>query len=234
VTRLPYSSPARSIRAILLLASFTASPALAQDSTPPPELPAQIELLETHIRFESNGDSRKEVHTRVRINNELGARQFARLSFDYNRACQQIEFPQLRITHAGGGTADILPSATSDQPNPAVVNAPAYQDVRVKSVRILGLAPGDTLEYRVVTSTSHHPLAPYFWTSHSFDHSGIVTHESFEMDLPFSADITGQHSPLHVSPATPLTSVDRSEVSGSGRFTYRWQFNNSSSASART
>jgi len=89
-----------------------------------------------------------------------GARQFARLSFDYNRSFQQIEFPQLRVTHSSGGTADILPSAISDQPNPAVVNAPAYQDVRVKSVRILGLAPNDLLEYRVVTTTTNHHHPP--------------------------------------------------------------------------
>ena len=49
---------------------------------------AQIELLETKYRFETNGDSRKEVHTRVRINNELGVRQFARLNFDFNRGFQ--------------------------------------------------------------------------------------------------------------------------------------------------
>src|ERR1700746_3991910 len=36
-----------------------------------PELPFQIQLLETHIRFEANGDSRKEVHTIVKINNIL-------------------------------------------------------------------------------------------------------------------------------------------------------------------
>ena len=55
----------------------------AKPSPPPekPENPAQIELLETHYRFEVNGDSRKEVHTRVHINNELGVRQFARINF---------------------------------------------------------------------------------------------------------------------------------------------------------
>jgi len=124
--------------------------------------PAQIELLETRYRFEANGDSRKEVHTRVHINNELGVRQFARINFDYNRSFQSIEIPLVHITHPSGGTADILPSAITDSPNPAVVNAPAYQDVRVKSVRILGLAPGDTLEYRIITTTTHHPLAPDF------------------------------------------------------------------------
>jgi len=113
--------------------------------------------LETRVRFEANGDSRKEVHTRVHINNELGARQFARLAFDFNRSFQQIEFPLLRVTHSGGGTADILPSAISDQPNPAVVNAPAYQDVRVKSVRILGLA---TYRHLRISRSHDHVASP--------------------------------------------------------------------------
>ncbi|PYU02127.1 MAG: hypothetical protein DMG34_17015, partial [Acidobacteria bacterium] len=106
---------------------------------------AQIELLETKYRFETSGDSRKEVRARVRINNELGVRQFARLNFDFNRSFQAVDVPQVRITHASGGIADILPSAITDNPNPAVLDAPAYQDVRVKSVRILGLQPGDLL-----------------------------------------------------------------------------------------
>jgi Domain of Unknown Function with PDB structure (DUF3857) len=151
---------------------------------PAPKLPAEIELLETRIRFETDGSSRKEVHARVKINDELGARQFARLNFDLNRSFEQIEIPLVRITHPSGGTADVLPSAITDTPNPAVTKAPAYQDVRVKSVRILGLAPGDTLEYRVITTASNPPLKPAEWPSHTFDHSGVVAHEIFELDLP--------------------------------------------------
>ena len=152
----------------------------------PAENPAQIELLETRIRFEANGDSRKEVHARVHINNELGVRQFARLNFDYNRSFESVEIPLVHITHPSGGSADILPSAITDNPNPAVVNYPAYHDVRVKSVRILGLEPGDTLEYRVITAVSHHPLAPDFWLDHSFDRTGVVSEEHFQIVLPAS------------------------------------------------
>ncbi|MGB2899253.1 MAG: hypothetical protein WBB89_08315, partial [Candidatus Acidiferrum sp.] len=66
----------------------------AKVSTPAePENPAQIELLETRYRFEASGDSRKEVHTRVKINSELGVRQFARLNFDYNRSFESIDLP---------------------------------------------------------------------------------------------------------------------------------------------
>jgi hypothetical protein len=230
VKQLPYASSLRLVSVLIFLCAFPdhavrcqepASPATtpaqkpAEPSEKPPELPAQIELLETRVRFEANGDSRKEVHARVHINNELGARQFARLAFDYNRSFQQIEFPLVRVTHSGGGTADILPRAISDQPNPAVVDAPAYQDLRVKSVRILGLAPSDTLEYRVVTTTSHHPLAPDFWLDHTFDRSGVVAEELFEVDVPAACQIQWR-----INPATP---ADRPETSDAARITYRWQ-----------
>lgn len=149
-----------------------------------PALPFQIQLLETHIRFEANGDSHKEVHTIVKINDLAGARQFSRLGFDYNRAFQQVEIPLVKISHANGGTSEILPSAITDAPNPAVEKFPAYNDVRVKSVRILGLQDGDTIEYRVITTTTKHPLAPDFWLEHTFDRSGQVLEEQYELDLP--------------------------------------------------
>src|SRR5713101_8101535 len=181
------------------------------------EIPGQIELLETRIRFETNGDSRKEVHARVHIHNELGVRQFARLNFDYNRSFESVDLPLVHITHASGGTADILPSAITDNPNPAVVNAPAYQDVRVKTVRILGLEPGDLLEYRVIRTVSHHPLAPDFWFQHTFDRTGVVLREVFELDLPISHQVQ-----MRINPATPATSIERSGEGDSARSMYRW------------
>jgi hypothetical protein len=192
----------------------------------PSEIPAQIELLETHIRFESNGDSRKEVHTRVHINNGLGVGQFSRLAFDFNRCFQQIEIPLVHITHASGGTADILPSAITDQANPAVAHAPAYQDVRVKSIRILGLAPGDNLEYRIVTTTTHHPLAPDFWLDHSFDRTGVVSQEVFEIDIPASRRVE-----MRINPRTPATSIEKSGGTDSDRKLYRWQRSATTAAS---
>ncbi|HET6931666.1 MAG TPA: DUF3857 domain-containing protein [Candidatus Acidoferrum sp.] len=168
-----------------------------------PSLPFQIQLLETHIRFETNGDSRKEVHTIVKINDLAGARQFARLGFDYNRAFQQVEISLVRISHANGGTSEILPGAITDAPNPTVEKFPAYHDVRVKSVRILGLQDGDTIEYRVMTTTTNHPLAPDFWLEHTFDRSGQVLQEEYELDLPAS-----------LAPATLMVVEDQQTRSG--------------------
>jgi hypothetical protein len=228
---LSFHSLLRALTLSFLLASLNSALTKAQQSpqkptekptasavTPAePQNPAQFELLETKHRFEANGDSRKEVHARVHINSELGVRQFARLNFDYNRSFQSVEIPLVHITHPSGGTADILPSAITDYPNPAVVNAPAYQDVRVKSVRILGLAPGDNLEYRIITATTHHPLAPDFWLDHSFDRTGVVTQEVFEIDLPASRQIQ-----IRINPATPATSTEKSGEADAARSIYRW------------
>jgi len=184
------------------------------------QTPAQIELLETHMRFEFDGASRKEVHARVRINTELGTRQFARLNFDYNRAFETVEIPVARITHASGGTADILPSAVTDQPNPIVVDAAAYQDIRRKTVRILGLQPTDILEYRVVTTT-HAPLAPDFYLFHTFAKDAIVTQEQFELDLPSSRAVQLRVNPAK-APSYEGKTGDGSEARIIRRWEYRW------------
>jgi transglutaminase-like putative cysteine protease len=191
-------------------------PDKSSEKAVPEQHPAQIELLETKVRFEANGDSRKEVHALVKIQSELGVRQFAQLNFDFNRSFESVEIPMVHITHSSGGTADILPSAVSDHPNPAVVNFPAYQDVRVKSVRVLGLQPSDTLEYRVIRTVSHHPLAPDFWFEHSFDHSGVVQTEDFVLDLPASVKV-------QVNPATPADSVQKSDGNDGARNIFHWR-----------
>ena len=117
------------------------------------------------------------------------------MGFEYDRAFQTIEIPLVKISHANGGTSEILPSAITDVVNPAVEKFPAYQDLRVKAVRILGLQDGDTLEYRVITTTTKPPLAPDFWLEHTFDRSGQVQSEIYELELPARAShFNDQHA----------------------------------------
>jgi hypothetical protein len=191
----------------------TAAPAKSEK----PRLPFQIQLLETTIRFEANGDSRKEVHTIVKIINILGAQQFARISFDYNRSFQTIEIPLVRVSHANGGTSEVLPSAVTDAPSAAADPFPAYHDVRVKSVRILGLQEEDTLEYRVVTVTTKSPMAPDFWLEHTFDRSGQVLEEHYELDLPGSRKID-----FRANPGAEATSKEKTGSGAMERDVYRW------------
>jgi hypothetical protein len=190
-------------------------------------IPFQIQLLETHVRFEVNGDSRKEVHTIVKLNNAVGAHEFSRIAFDYNRAFQQVEIPMLRVTHVNGGTSEVLPSAITDAVNPAVEKYPAYQDVRVKSVRILGLQEGDSVEYRVITTTAKHPLAPDFWLEHNFDRTGQVLEEHYELDLPAARPVQ-----VAIAPSTPATKTERTGDGNSARVLYSWRLSASATANS--
>jgi hypothetical protein len=263
------SIPLKSLRLFAAISVLSVcQPARCQQPAPPaaekpeakpaaPETPAQIELLETRIRFEANGTSRKEVHVRVHINSELGVRQFSRLTFDFNRSYEQIEIPLVHITHASGGSADILPSAVTDQPNSAVTGAPAYQDVRVKSVRILGLEPSDILEYRVITTGTAYTFSagtldparpPDFWFDHSFNNTGVISREIFELDLPASRleparypatpedpagipppdggaltkQLAQPNASLRIWSRIPETSKTRTEEKDSARVLYTW------------
>ena len=193
------------------------SPAAKDKKPEKPPLPFQIQLLDTKIRFEANGDSRKEVHTIVKIINILGVQQFGRISFDYNRSFQTVEIPLVQISHANGGTSEVLPSAVTDAPTAAANPFQAYHDVRTKSVRILGLQEGDTVEYRVITNTQNAPLAPDFWLEHTFDRSGQVLEEHYELNLPPSRKID-----LRVNPKTPVTTTDESGEGQARSRIQRW------------
>ncbi len=195
-----------------------APPAAAPEKSQAPQLPFQIQLLETRIRFDANGDSRKEVHTIVKINNILGARQFGRLAFDYNRSFQSVELPFVRFSHANGGVSEILPSAISDAPASAVEKYSDFHEFRTKSVRILGLQEGDTVEYRVVITTTHSPWAPEFWVEHLFDRSGQVLEERYELQLPSSRTVQ-----LHAAPDLPSAAVHTMEGADRDYVSHLWQ-----------
>ncbi len=183
-----------------------------------PEAPFTIERLETHVRFEADGSSRREQHAVYHINTEEGARQLAQQSLDYNRAFEEITIPLIRITHANSGTTDILPSAIRDQPAPYVADAPAYQDLRRKSFRILGLQPGETLELQEVTIVKRALLPPDFSFWHTFVYGGSITKQVFELDVPSEAKVK-----LRVSPSVARPKERSTGDEPDARRIYRWE-----------
>src|SRR2546430_3476048 len=79
----------------------------------------------------------------------------------------------------------------------------------------------DTATTEIYTLSLHDALpislAPDFWLDHSFDRSGVVSHEIFELDLPASRQVQ-----IHINPATPPTSNENSGEGDAARSIYRW------------
>ncbi|HEX3370929.1 MAG TPA: DUF3857 domain-containing protein, partial [Candidatus Acidoferrales bacterium] len=99
-----------------------------------------------------------------------------------------------------------------------VVDTPDYQDIRRKTVRILGLQPTDILEYRVITTT-HAPLAPDFYLFHTFAKDAIVTEEQFELNLPSSRAVQ-----LRVNPDTRPGYEGKTGEGSESRMIRRWEY----------
>ena len=73
----------------------------------------------------------------------------------------------------------------------------------------------DVLEYRVITTSTRPPLAPDFWFEHTFDRSGVVSHEIFQIDAP------APRLRISINPDTPARIKSSSEAD-SARVTYTW------------
>jgi len=170
------------------LASPTTSPkasreTIAKSSIPASLKTAQIELLETRYSLRSNGDSRKKSHSRAH-QQRTRCPTIRPPQFRLQPLLESVEFPSstLRIP---ARHRDILPSRHHRPTIPRFINAPAYQDVRVKSSASSASPPRQP---RIPRHHDHYapPLAPDFWLSHDFAREGIVSQQSFEIDLPAS------------------------------------------------
>jgi hypothetical protein len=69
----------------------------------------------------------------------------------------------------------------------------------------------------VITTTTKHPLAPDFWLEHTFDKSGQVLEERYELNFP-----SERHADIRINPATPPTPEDDASSSATARELYRW------------
>jgi len=196
--RIPSPIPVLRIPTLLLFLPLHSNPPQQQPAQPAgkqtePQTPAQIELLETKNSLETNGDSRKEVHTRVKSTPS---------SASVIRTPQFRLQPLLRIHRPPARPDALIParhsryssSAIADNPHPRRHKRPRLSRRPHQSRPHPRLAPGDLLEYRVITTVRHHPLAPTSGSTTPSDRAGIVTGSTSKLMSCF------QHVQLHVQP----------------------------------
>ena len=220
---------------ICLLALFGAGGSAPQEKKPPVHQPSNrtaaaehprksapddskepfiIESYSTIARFENDGTGEQELIVRARAQNDAGAQQLHELVFPCNAANQQVEIRYVRVRRPDGTLTNAAADAAKDTPQ---VPEPAYANLKVKHVAVPPLAPGDTLEYDVVTKL----LTPFargeFWFTHTFQTGAIVRDERLEISVPAARPV------ILKSAAAPLETAH-----ASGRTIYRWKHANPS------
>ena len=189
-----------------------AGTALAQAAPDYSREPYVIEQATRRVEFQSDGTSRTQSTVRTQIKGEAGVRALGQLVFGYNSANERMDIAYVRVHKADGQIIAVGPEAVQDLNGPIERVAPVYTDYRQKHVTVPSLRPGDTVEYRVVTTVEKPIAAGHFWLEYGFQRNAIVLDERLEVSVPRERDIKLKTKP----------GVEPAIATEGGRRIYRW------------
>src|SRR5208337_5469658 len=178
-----------------LVCCWMTAVALAQASTSPPspnqktnnanfEEAAVFERILNRVRFENDGTEVSETEAVIRIQSQAGVEAFGQLVFGYSSATEKLDIQYVRVRKPDGETVTTQASAAQDFAPDVLKEAPMYTDYRQRHISVAALRPGDTLEYRTVTTVVTPLAAGNFWYEYAFPKNVAVNEDRLEIDLP--------------------------------------------------
>jgi tetratricopeptide (TPR) repeat protein len=177
--------------AALLLSGFMTFPIApaAQLAAPsfPTEFPKEayvFELLETKVRFESDGKGSRELTGRIRIQSESATHEFGLLRFPYASTFESLSIDYVRVRKPDGTVVVTPASDIQDVDSEVSRQAPMYTDEREKHVAVKTLMVGDVLEYHAIWNIHDAPAPGHFWFEGDFIRNAICLDETLELDVP--------------------------------------------------
>jgi transglutaminase-like putative cysteine protease/tetratricopeptide (TPR) repeat protein len=176
---------------------------------------AVIERTTTHVRFENDGTGVRQETTTIRIQSEAGVQQYGQLVFGYSSATEKLDVNFVRVRKHNGEVVE-TPSANAQDFAPEVLeSAPMYSDFRQRHITVVGLRPGDALEYRTTMETQTPLAANEFWLEYKFPAYVAVTEARLEVDVPKLRELKLK------SPDRKYTTTESGD-----RVTYTWVVQN--------
>jgi transglutaminase-like putative cysteine protease/tetratricopeptide (TPR) repeat protein len=160
---------------------------------------AVFDRILNHVRFENDGTEVSETEAAVKIQSQAGVEEFGQLVFGYSSATEKLEVQYVRVRKPDGRVVETSQSTAQDFAPDVLKEAPMYSDYRQRHISVAALAPGDTLEYRTVTTVTS-PLAPgNFWYEYTFPKGVAVGEDKLVIDVPRSRELklkNPQHEPV--------------------------------------
>jgi transglutaminase-like putative cysteine protease/Flp pilus assembly protein TadD len=184
-----------------------AAPSSSQPSSQPTQnRPAQkttnadesavFERILNRIRFENDGTEVSETEAVVRIQSQAGVEEFGQLVFGYSSATEKLQVEYVRARKPDGH-AVVTPDSTAQDFAPDVLReAPMYSDYRQRHISVAALQPGDTLEYKTVTTVITPLATGNFWYEYTFPKGVAVNEDRLEIDIPKAREVKLK-SPAH-------------------------------------
>ena len=145
---------------------------------------AVIEDATIRVRLENDGRGTIERSVREKIQAESAVRSEGLLLFPYLAGDESLDIKYVRVRKPDGSVVETPLDSVQDLSSDVARAAPMYTNQHEKHVAVRGLAVGDTLEFRSI-STIVAPAAPgQFWYSEYFLKDATVLHEQLEVNVP--------------------------------------------------
>jgi tetratricopeptide (TPR) repeat protein len=174
--------------------------------------PFVIEQYYTTASFENDGTGSRDLTVRIHVQSDAGVQQLGELVFGFNSANEQMEVRYARVRKSDGTVVTGGPDAVKEMTSAVAQDAPVYTDYKEKHITLPALAPGETIEYEVITKMTS-PLAPgEFWYDHNFIEDGIVLDERLDISVPAGRAIKLESR-----------NFPYEKTSGAGQTIYHWK-----------
>lgn len=168
--------------------------------------PVVVERLDTVYRYNADGTGTRVEATRVRIQNDAGARAYAFLSLPFSAETSRAEFVSVHVGKRGGAAVDTSPGEAQDQPAAVTQAVPFYSDLHVLVLPVKGLAAGDVLQFETKISYTTARAPGQFWGAEAFSRPRVILERTVEVHVPASKEIQTESGAL-----SPRTTEARGE-----------------------
>lgn len=148
-----------------------------------------IDQISDRIRYEADGTGQHVVSTVIRVQSEAAVQELGQLIFGYNSGFETLTVDYVRVRKANGEVLPTPSTSLQDFAPEILKSAPMYSDYREKHVSVVGLRPGDILEYQTTTHINSSLVPGEFWYEHTFPKEVVVHEARLEVDVPKSRDI---------------------------------------------
>jgi tetratricopeptide (TPR) repeat protein len=154
---------------------------------PPAQTGAQAFVFEQMITrnvYKSDGTGSRTSEARVRVLSPAGVQALGQLHFGYSSDNEQLSIDYVRVRKFGG---ELVSTPLDKAPEVSLQiskDAPVYTDYREKHISVAGLAPGDTLEYKITSQLIKPLAANQFWLAYSFNRRDEVQDERLIVEAP--------------------------------------------------
>ena len=143
-----------------------------------------FDLISNHVRYENDGTGVRVTQAVIRIQSEAAVQAYGQLVFGYNSGFESIDVDYVRVRKPGGEVVPTPNSSLQDFAPEVLRSAPMYSDYREKHVSVVGLRPGDILEYQTTTHVTASLVPGEFWYEYSFPREAVVKEDRLEIDIP--------------------------------------------------